>query len=407
MKVLVCDDDGSRAESWREDIKSVLDKPNARGRVIEAEVTCLEPSDLAIALGGLTLRQRAARGGDSNATEGDAMEQLARIDDADVLVIDHDLTPDEPDPRTDRLQGRSGEGFALLARCFSATGLIVLVNKGVQSSTFDLTMTRFSDSYADLNVTQQDLGRPALWHGIIDERDFRPSHWPVLSSGGSRLAEIAGKLALDDVVLDALGLSTVINTFEREQLDILGDEPETATFRTVARRPGIGLGLRDEQPDETILRRIAVHGVTRWLAGTVLPAQNVLVDAAHLLERAPGLRAGGRDIARTAPADFHDLDALANFAPGMGLARSHVSRASEWLGKPVWLWPTLDPELLADDAADEANLVICEDTTAFLPLAEATEFEAGVSGPYLQRFIRDLRGGADSIAYMPRNRLLR
>lgn len=407
MKVLVCDDDGRRAQSWREDIEYVLNEFDSGKGAGEAEVTCLEPSDLAAALNGLTQRQRAARGPDASTVKDAATLQLSQFDSADVLVLDHDLTPAEPDPLTDSLQGRSGEGLALLARCFSTTGLIVLVNKGVQSSTFDLTMTRFSDSYADLNVTQQDLSRSALWHGLADARPFRPSHWPVLSSGGKHLAEIADGLALDDVVLESLGLSEALTTFEREQLDILGDEPETATFWTVAKRPGVGLGLKDEQPDEAILRRIAVHGIARWLAGTVLPAQNVLVDAAHLLERVPGLRAGGIDIADATPADFHDVDALVRFAPGLERLRGRVSPSSEWLGRPVWLWADLDPETFADEATDETDLVVCEDTTTLLALDKAKEFEAAVSGPYLQRFVRHLKDGTDPIAYMPRNRLLR
>jgi hypothetical protein len=405
VKVLVCDDDGNRAKDWRDDIEAVLTDPRVGGSEGSAEVSYLKPSELAQALTGLAHRQRTARGVLSGDGGPIAEVLLAKIDSADVLVVDHDLTPAEPDPATDPLQGRSGEGFALLARCFSSAGLIVLVNKGVQSSTFDLTMTRFADSYADLNVTQEDLNRPALWHARCDGRPFRPSHWPLASEGASRLAQIAAELDLDGRVLETLGLSDAVNAFEVEQLDVLGDDPEAETFRSLARRPGVGLGLRDEQPDEAIMRLIAVHGVARWLTTTVLPGQNVLVDAAHLLEREPGLRVGGEEIAGSKPADFHDLDAVIRFAPGIDRIREQLAVTSRWLGRPVWLWTTLDPSLLADEAAQEADLVVCEDTTELVPIEAAREYEAAVSGPYLQRFVSYLQGVPEAVAYMPRNRL--
>lgn len=418
LHVLVCDDDANRAKDWRDEIEFVLkqnrddtraaqegDRDSGAAGREEVSVECLRPTELAEALSGLAHRQRDARAGSSPITNA----ALSRVEASDILVIDHDLTPTIDDPDTDALQGRSGEGFAMLARCFSTAGLIVLVNKGVQMSTFDLTMTRFADSYADLNVTDQDLDRSALWCGVREyERPFRPSHWPLLERGGRHLESLMDSIHLDQPVLTALGLADVLPDFDRGQLDALGDEPGSTTFRDLATRPGLGLGLKDKQSDEALLTRIAVFGVYRWLNGTVLAGQNVLVDLPHLLERAPRLR-GSIDLDALEPRDLLDRVSAIKLIPELSMLDSALVPACGWLGRPTWLCSRLDASVLEGDEPGwaDAPVVMCEDVSAFVDIGDAREFEAAVAGPYVQRFVRYLQKSAESIAYLPRNRLLR
>lgn len=400
MRVLVCDDDGQRAKDWCLEVKDVLEGTDA---VVEH----LEPAELAKALAELISRQRLSRASESSSS----IDLDHRIDAADVLIVDHDLTPAEPDASTDGLQGRSGEGFAMLARCFSSVGYIVLVNKSVQTSTFDLTMTRFSDSYADLNVTDQDLDRRELWWGVADSgaTRFRPSHWPLLAQGADGVKSVVETLELDAGVLATLGLESVVQDFAREQLDILGDDPLSATFRDVAVRPGVGLSAKDSQPDARVLRKIAAFGIRRWLTSVVLPGQNVLVDLCHLLERSPELQANSTaDLTTLSPADLRSFEVVCGAVPGLQLLKDYQSPASRWVDQPLWVWSELDLSVLSAERlpADEDLLVVCEDTSTLARISDAREFEAAVPGPYLQRFAR-LAGAADGVAYGPRNRLMR
>jgi hypothetical protein len=46
-------------------------------------------------------------------------------------------------------------------------------------------MTKFAESRAEVNVSQQDVASPELWIGEGD--DFHPWSWPVLADGPSLL----------------------------------------------------------------------------------------------------------------------------------------------------------------------------------------------------------------------------
>lgn len=410
--ILICDDDGERVQEWAHRVVAI-DKVAS-----QYQVANLTPTELAGAFMGLTRRKSEARSQPAD-MEPWSDEVLRKVDGARILVVDHDLTPtayqSQPEAALEDLSGKSGNQFAKLARHYSRTGLIVLVNMDVQGSTFDLTMMRFAESFADLNITDQDIDRRTLWLGEIaaETSEFRPSHWPMLIHGPNHVERALKAFELDDGVLRCLGLDgdVVLSAFEGTQLDSLGDDPVGATFRDIARAPSLGLDIKDAQPNEGLLKRIAAYGVVRWLNTQVLPGQNVLVDLPHLLERLPKVMTSETfEQLRAQTLNFTTIDEAVAQVPRLEALSNAVPPVCSWLPRPVWLWPEVE-QLETQDANESwsESTVFCEDDSQFHDLNEAREFEAGVPGPYSQRFVRVVSGDGlgDPVSYQPRNRLLR
>lgn len=400
-RVVICDDDALRAEAWASEVREI-------GGVQDAlDIKALPTAEFAAALDALSARRENARSEPPVSTTDDA---ASVFDGADVLVVDFDLTPDpyrlkevlDPDAAEhakEALRGRSGEHVAYLARCYSSAGFIVLVNKEYQAQTFDLTMQRFTSSYADLNVTHRDLVASALWVGNGGDDVFRPWSWPRLLDAAalyrSRIAAVGDGTA---PVLEALGFSGVDRmAMTSRQLDALGDEPDATTFDDLVENVEVGLQPKDRQSDERQRRRIAAAAVGRWLESLVLPAQNVIIDTPHLAQRYPQVLASRADDIDA----WQELTAHSAHPDGM----KAVAVACEgWLSRTAW------PASAAREAmanievpAETADVVFCEDISRFVALDDAVEFESDVPGPYDQRFVRRLKG----VDYHPRVRLLK
>lgn len=419
LSIVVCDDDPIRVVDWADSIREV---PGVADRY---DVTPLTPEQFVEAFEALQTR-KADEAQDRTASRDD---KAAAIDKAAILILDYDLTPrhntaepslGEVHGPLKQLEGKYGDTFALLARCYSTTGYIVLVNHRVQTSTFDLTMTMFMNSISDLNVAQPDLERPELWLGSSANNagpaalPFRPSHWPALLDAPSRLVDFASAVELDQPILPFLGIaSDMVTAFADEQLDVFSlrddddTDPSTVTFRQLATESAYGLsGKSDKQSDENILRRIAAAGVLRWLERVVVPAQNVLIDAAHLAERFPQLIPTGANDAET-------WSALTSVAAGSGVieqlpaAAEHLlPKLSVWLSRPVWsaAGASRVARSLPRLASAETPRVFCEDVSSFAGIDVAQEYTSALPGSFRQRFVAQVRSA--DVDYRPRRRLL-
>lgn len=398
-RIVICDDDGPRAKQWADEIRA-MEKVRDRFVVHAPKGR----SEFAHAVEALSERRLRARTGDvaAGTPSGDP---AALFDDADILVIDYDLTPypggnDEREDDGDMsLRGRTGESVAYLARCYSRCGFIVVVNQAFQARTFDLTLQRFTDSCADLNITSDDLSRRELWLGEV-LGSFRPWHWPRLVDMAETFRRRVANVDLGAGVLDSLDFSEEERqALTPRQLDVLGDEPHSVTFEDLAATPEVGLRVKDKQPSPEHRRRIAAGAVGRWLEGLVLPAQNVLIDRPHLKQLYPHLfPAPEVDSSRHSSCDF-DRDAHPS------LTRRLHQPAEDWLSR--YACSHLDAQQAAGDATplpqtDEFD-VFCEDTSRFIPLDQASEVETDVPGPYVQRFVERL----PDVNYRPLTRLLR
>jgi hypothetical protein len=396
--IVLFDDDAERIKTWRDKLAAV---PDLEGSNVQA----LDPDTFAKVFEALKTRQSDAR-----ATGVDTADDARVLDEADIVIVDFDLTPktgraDLQGPTLRTLRGSFGDTFAYLTRCYTTAGYTVLVNQTFYQSTFDLTMREFEYSYADLNITDSDLGRQTLWSGRSQPDEFRPWHWPRLLDAGTFVRSLADKIDLDAKVFATLGLDApdVYELFDPQQLEVLGKTaPTDATFASITGPDSrFGQLSENERPTDEQRRKMAAVALTHWLERIVIPGQNILVDGPHLAQRRPHLVRDPRTVA-----EFNvlaDLSTAATTDPVLdqdALAEARTP-AADWTFRPVWLWPRSPRGPLPAD-----ELVFCEDVSYFVPIDDATEFNSGLPGPFTRRFVADIDGAASTFPpeYRPQNR---
>ncbi len=386
-KIVLCDDDRMRVQRWKEQLEIIP------AIAEDFEIRSLTPREFATAYEALEARQLMSRKGERH-SERDGAEIL---DEAEIVIVDFDLTPHQPselgDQSLSQLVGSFGDVFAYLTRCYTTAGFTVLINQTYFQSTFDLTMSEFVHSFADLNISDNDLVRSALWSGTKDTAGFRPWHWPRLLSAANTVREIKSTISLDGKIFETLGLSTetVLEVFDAEQLEPLGvalerNEVEELTFGQLTEASCVfGRRSLSEKMSDGQELQLAASAFSRWLEKVVLPAQNVYIDAPHLGERRPHLV---KDQGWQSLPSFDSEVVLQ--ALKVDEISEAVTPASRFFSRPVWFWPAcpsapfdLD---LSGDQRDE-DLVFCEDVSAFLPVEQAVEFRSSVAGPWTQRFV--------------------
>jgi hypothetical protein len=302
----------------------------------------------------------------------------------------------------------SGERIAYLARCYSRCGVIVGYNQFYYQKTFDLTLRGNLRSFADLNISYDVVAHPGLWSDNYD--GFRPWYWPLLPQAASRMQQRTSQLIekINEPILNFLDLASkpAHDALSREQLEFLGPgrEPELANFMNFVTDSGQGLKQKDKLWEPEAAARIGASRISKWLERSILPGQNILVDAPHLIERFPSLLTNGESgknvVCRLEP-EIHDL----------GLETQKISsarfNAPSWLSRPAWLWPVVsldesitevrDPWAYSDD-----SLVFCEDASRFLDRQDSQEFVAEVQPEFGRRYVRRF----DDVRYEPAVRFL-
>lgn len=398
LRVVVCDDDSTRVQAWASRLRDLLDN-NA------FSVTPLSPGEFGEAIRALHERLKASKAG-----EDIPWDDAARhLDEADILVIDSDLTPDPGasiDAETEQvvdeyLVGEYGSNVARLARAYSTAGVLVVVNHIYKHRTFDLTMMRFADLPADVYITSTDLDNQGLWEGVANG-GFRPWTWPNLPHLPPPDSDSLMGATLDSRVVESLGLDAsqieLIEDKQWERLSFDVEPPESASLRDIAMSPSFGIGpIPDASaPDEQLLR-VAKSAIRRWLDHVVLPSQNVLVDLPHLLQDRPWLapkaRKNGQELSRLVSSAWTGDQGIATEA--------YAADLSTLIGRAVWRVDRL-PAREPHDRLDSEDLVFCEDTSDFRPPTDAHEFESNILGPFQSRFVAKL----SDVEYTPIRRLL-
>lgn len=396
-RIVVCDDDAHRVQDWADRVAV---------RAPGATVDPLPPVEFAAAVRDLKARMTSAKSGRSPGG-GDAATTL---DAADVLILDSDLTPDRgsspgEDPQelvATHLASELGAEVAHLARAYSTAGAIVVVNQGAKTSTFDLTLSRFQTGIADVYVTDDDLDNAGLWDPMADV-PYRPWAWPDLLRLPARVRAAANSCQLTDAVLATIGLdgSWVANNLLTRQIESIDLDDaaavETITFRDIATSSGFGLGLRPKEiTSQTHQAQVAVCGTRHWLERVVLPAQNILVDLPHLLQRQPWLVKDRDDLQA-----WNQAVATSWSGPAIVELEAYNAKASEFLGRSVWNVGDLTARA-PGQRAQSTDPVFCEDTSRFSPLDAAVDFLSDIEGSQARRFIAKISG----VTYTPPTRMM-
>jgi len=379
--VLICDDEQRSVDAWRERLEQLA---------IPFQVQGLAGRALGTAIKALEARREVARSSRKRAADWEEHE----FDKADILIIDYDLlNVDDP------ASAMSGENVAYLARCYSHCGLIVGLNQYDRENAFDLSLRGHPESYADVNLSADQLDSPGLWR--LPWTGFRPWYWPLLPTAVAAFQKRVARLTrhLDDKILPFLGFTPeTISILPRSTIECLGSgkSPEDTTFRIFVDKSVMGKRPKDKV-DETQVARVAAARVGKWLERVVLPGQDILVDAPHLALRFPSLLGG--DINKVGT-----WDASASLPPSKSLwsekgqlrekVQRHRFREQDWLSRPVWFWNEVSrleaiAEIKKPWSAERPDLVFCEDVSRFLRQQEAREFVADLASPFVRRFVVD------------------
>lgn len=388
LHIVVVDDHASLVESMHARVEGAVSSP--------VKITPLTGEYLKEAIRELRDRERNWR---SNGESWSPSRYDAMLDSADILLLDYRLAD---------LYGQdgymTGEDLAALARRYSKTGPIVSVNRfGGQS--FDLRLRPGIDTWAEMSVAHEDLGNGRLWSTAASGL-YRPWGWSSLQHLPSLFARrVQHALThFESPVAAALGVSEAqLDIMPRSVSEALGEDPLNATFQEVA----IHRAFRSSnvpRPSRPQMARVAAAVVGRWLSDSVLPGEEILIDAPHLAVLYPSLVKGARSQA--------GLNRLATIPTDVdGLLDSRRIRGARfrpdfWLDRPAW-W---SEAVLANGAVAENHRpwekkplkhVFAEDTSRFHRPHECRAFQAvGMLGP------RYVRIPDTTIPYKPASRLL-
>jgi hypothetical protein len=237
-KILIYDDD----EKWARSLKKQLENLPVVSETFE--IVVLDEDTFKNSMDVLESRQRMLR------SEGEWSGGGTPLDEASIFVIDYDLLAIDS-----RL---TGEEVAYSVRCFSKCGLIIALNQYVGIE-FDLTLKGHPESFADLNITGEQLSNPNLWGGAGVE--FRPWYWPILSLYAQDFERRVDDVRhnLNKPIWEILGFVNrdVFDMLPRSIGQFIGNEPAETTFEEFVKKSGNGLRHKDaERTYEDVFARV-------------------------------------------------------------------------------------------------------------------------------------------------------
>jgi len=388
-KILIYDDEEGFRGRVRGDLESLTVVTNT------FQIETPDNRELKESMEILLNRQREFRG------TGTWCGEPTHLDDTAIFMVDYDLF---------EAISSNGDVVAYLARCFSSCGLIVGYRYGDDS--FDLTLRGEIRPFTDLYVGGKQLSNAGLWETTQDtEATFRPWYWPVLPDylgDFEKKVEDAKESLSDNVpICQVLGFAPdLFVMLPRSISQFLGAKPAETTFQQFVTKSDNGLERRDAaNVSHDVLARVGAARISKWLERLILPEQDILVDAPHLVSRYPSLMTGDTvDIEtwnRTARLVGHeDLGLRTDLIEPFRLKKSH------WLSRPVWFWDELRKcegitEVREPWKFERPEWLFCEDMSRFYDGDDYREFVADVESPFARRFVRYFEG----VEYRPVVRL--
>jgi hypothetical protein len=400
-QILICDDEPRRGILWKEQL--------LRLREVEAsfDINCATSDDLLEAVHLLEDRRKSARQKKGGYSELSG----CMFDEVSVLIVDYDLL---------RLKGISyltGESIAYLARCYSRCGVIIAMNQFGENP-FDLTLRGHPESFADLNIGSSQIANPGLWSSN-SWTTFRPWSWPLIPQLVSALEARVKTLedCTDQSIVEFLGIpETIVETMPRSTTEFIArsEDSNEATFTSFVSSSGNGLRNKDELFSQVSLARIGAARISTWLESVVLPGQDILIDAPHLVSRFSSLLTGDPEIQES-----WNQTAMLLGQSKLGIRYRTILRnrfkKSDWLSRPAWYWTEVSNnesiiEVKDPWGAQRYNWRFCEDLSRFLPSEETKEFIAELPSPFIRRFVANpsspalesgLRKELHRVAYRP------
>ena len=422
--ILIYDDEQGRSAVFKDELEKGLGKANQREKF---DVGFLDKDDFPNAIEVLEQRRIDFRNGEAINLEGNSNDGLEKIENASIFIIDYDLLDSQVKEKKEGLE-KSGEFFtgsltgeivAYLVRCFSKCKLIVGLNQ-YGSNPFDLTLKEDLNSFADLNLGDEQLDNPNLWTSDWNdsEQEFRPWSWPnlcdLLRDFDKRVEDVQGNL--NRSISEFLGFdSELFELLPREIVQFIWKDKEKEHFQTTFRefitRSGNGLKSKDAQNlddsiNKHVLARVGAARISKWLEQLVLPEQDILVDAPHLVARFPSLISKDTEKIETWNETARLVD-YTNLGLDTDLIEPYRFKKDYWISRPVWFWDELREcedikEVTEPWLTAAPDWVFCENTSRFYNHENCREFLADTTSPFTQRFVRYFN--EDEVDYRPRAR---
>lgn len=416
--ILIYDDEPERKSKFKGELEKSLNEANQSKNF---NVDSLDGPEFQNEIKSLEQRRINFREKNEINFEGNTNNGMIKIDSASIFIIDYDLLSSQEEGKEKNEEfftgSLTGEIVAYLVRCFSRCKLIIGLNQ-YGNNPFDLTLRGDLDSFADLNLGGDQLDNPNLWMGDWEDskHEYRPWSWPNLSDSihnfDKRVEEVQEKL--NEPICDVLGFDPeVFQLLPREIVQFIGQykekDPFQTTFREFVTKSGNGLRSKDEKEvvegiNDHVLARVGAARISKWLEQLVLPEQDILVDAPHLVSRYPSLIKGDEDKIET----WNETALLAGYT-NLGLDTDPIEpyrfKKDYWISRPVWFWDKLREcenikEVTEPWLTVMPNWVFCEDTSCFHDQADCKEFLADIASPFTRRFVRNF----DGVDYQPRVR---
>ena len=407
QKILIYDDEHERMDDFKRKLGEGLDKAGQSGNF---DITSLENDAFQDSISVLEQRRIAFRDEEESTKNG-----AEEIDNASIFIIDYDLLGSQVEESG--VGSLTGEIIAYLVRCFSKCKLIVGLNQ-YGSNPFDLTLRGDLDSFADLNLGEEQLGNPYLWKGDwgTSKRKFRPWYWPNLSDSlrnfNKRVKDVEKNL--DTSICEFLGFgSELFQLLPREIVQFIEKQEQKehfqTTFREFVTESGNGLRFKDTKVldkgiNDHILARVGAARISKWLEYLLLPEQDILVDAPHLISRYPSLITGdGKKIETWNKGT--QLIGPDKLGLNTDLIEPYRFKKDHWVSRPVWFWDKLREcerirEIIEPWLTVKPNWVFCEDASCFYNREDCKEFLADTASAFIQRFVKYFNG----VDYRPRVR---
>ncbi|WP_223526699.1 hypothetical protein [Pseudomonas sp. BF-B-26] len=398
MKILILDDETGRAKSWKNRIESYGD----------FDVFVPETSEVSNIIADLHTKRLESR--------KHQYQPSSVFDGYDLIMVDYDLLGLES------VAGGSawstGAEVAYAGRLMCDVGPIVVINQ-YGTNSFDLTMSRTTSSYADLDVGSEQVAENSLWcaSGFTG---FRPWHWPNLIAEKTRYSQMHEYVLenLDAPITQVLGFDVSEVESPRfighEILGYLGIEStEAVTFRqllTQRRDIRIFNVLEKDLPllnnmDDRSLSRVCSVVVSHWLEKIVLPSQEVIADLPHLAPQLPWVLSD-----YTEEGNWAGLCDLAGEVAIPASLEAYRFKPSFMFSRPVFWAEEVKVGLEGQgefDIHQMPSLRFCEDISSFVQAAEAKNFPSDLLSFDKERWVQgDLKCGNTSVNYEPQSYLL-
>ena len=412
-KILLYDDDEKRNKNFEEKLRSGIKNAKPDDTFYIRLLSSIAFNKVVEALQKRQINFR-------NNIEIDFDDDAKIVDNTSIFIIDYDLLGNQVSEFS--TGSLTGEIVAYLVRCFSKCKVIIGLNQ-YGNNPFDLTLKGDLDSFADVNLGEDQLDNPSLWKGNWEDlrQGFRPWSWPnlcdLLRNFDKRVKDLQGSLNTPISEFLEFG-SELFELLPREIIQFIWKDKEKEHFQTTFRefvvKSGNGLRSKDandleDNINDHVLVRVGASRISKWLEQLVLPEQDILVDAPHLVARFPSLIKGDKDnienwnkTARLAGHEELGLDT--NLIECYRFGR--VDKA-HWISRPVWYWDKLREcedikEVTQPWLTAGPNWVFCEDASRFYNHESCREFLADTTSPFTQRFVKYF--DEDEVDYRPRAR---